>query len=531
MGCGDSDDDSVDKCDLEAADSCSGDLVCTEQADGSGKCQLQPGAGCDPEAEDPNCQIGSECKDRPADATDLPEHVCLVSKSSKCDPIEPFCDADLTCAELQDGSYECHAPLLVRGTVRDATDSAEIAGAHIIGLDAQRVAVTDVAVSEADGTYVLEFPVTRDADGVPIATSFTLRASAQGYQTFPGGLRTAIPISSEDAEETEEGYVVETSITELSLIELPDDGVERYQLSGHLSDVAGSTTAETLAQLSGVLIVAEGAETWTSITDKRGAFTIFNLPDGEFELDGYAAGVDVVGMPFEIDGLDETDLELEAKLGTLAKVSGNVQIVNPGDGSATSVILVVESTFNESSGRGDSPRGLRAPRTGTPSIAGSFSIVDVPPGRYVVLAAFENDALVRDPDTNIAGTELVRITVEASDIAVPDSFKVTGALMIVGPGATEPEAVSSAPMLEWQDDSSEDWYEVRVYDAFGEEVWSDLQVPGASGSDVSIAYGGPLDVGMYYQFRVLSWREAGGGKPAAPISATEDLLGVFYVTP
>ena len=68
-----------------------------------------------------------------------------------------------------------------------------------------------------------------------------------------------------------------------------------------------------------------------------------------------------------------------------------------------------------------------------------------------------------------------------------------------------------------------------VYDAFGEAVWRADMVPSSSGADeVSLRYAGPLDIGMYYQFRVRSWR-APGGKNAAPISATEDLRGVFYV--
>jgi hypothetical protein len=151
--------------------------------------------------------------------------------------------------------------------------------------------------------------------------------------------------------------------------------------------------------------------------------------------------------------------------------------------------------------RGEVPRGLRAPRTGVPNVAGDFSIDGVPDGSYVVLAAYENDDLVRDPDTNISGTDFVRIDVSIDDgrtLSMSDSFKVTEALAVFAPGATEPEAVNTAPTLRWADDSSEDWYDVRVFDAFGDEVWSSLELPGVSGQDeVSVEYGGPLDPGMY----------------------------------
>jgi hypothetical protein len=147
---------------------------------------------------------------------------------------------------------------------------------------------------------------------------------------------------------------------------------------------------------------------------------------------------------------------------------------------------------------------------------------------------------VRDPDPNIAGTQIVNVTMTApgEDIALETSFKVTEALAVIGPGNLQPEAVSAPVTLRWADDSSEDFYTVVVYNAYGELVWcaSDAMmaiacepnIMGVSGSDeVSIEYGGPLEAGMYYQFRATSWRIP-GGEPG-PISQTEDLRGVFFV--
>ena len=86
---------------------------------------------------------------------------------------------------------------------------------------------------------------------------------------------------------------------------------------------------------------------------------------------------------------------------------------------------------------------------------------------------------------------------------IAESFKVTEALETIGPGTNAPESVTSKPELVWADDSSEDWYDVRVFDAFGNEVWNALELPGVSGSPaVSVQYDGPLEPGMYYQFRV-----------------------------
>ena len=50
----------------------------------------------------------------------------------------------------------------------DATTEAGIEGAHVLALDDQASALTDIALSGADGSYELDVPVVRDADGVPI---------------------------------------------------------------------------------------------------------------------------------------------------------------------------------------------------------------------------------------------------------------------------------------------------------------------------------------------------------------------------
>jgi len=112
------------------------------------------------------------------------------------------------------------------------------------------------------------------------------------------------------------------------------------------------------------------------------------------------------------------------------------------------------------------------------------------------------------------------------DIDIASSFKVTEALVIVSPGATEPELITENPTFIWKDDSSETKYSIVVYNAFGDEVWRDDNLPKVTGSEnVTVIYGGsPLQPGMYYQFRATSWRDDG------PISQTEDLLGVFYTS-
>lgn len=517
-----------DACNPDAADSCQEELVCAPDEAGDDICQVPLGGECDSAADPSECVFGSECVDVTEvdpEGNEVMLARCFISEGGVCDPTMPeFCAPGLSCAELVDGTYQCHVPLLMRGRVLDAADLSGIPDAHVIGLDDESVAVTDIAVSELDGTYELEVPIVREADGTPITENFTLRGSADGYQNFPGGIRTALPINSSEATRLDEGWVIEGTITDVVLIELADPSAPRVTVSGHvISD----------GPVGGVLVVADMAGVGHSaVSSATGAYTIFNVPPGDYEVRGYAADLQLTPVGISAT-TDLTDVDLIDSGAAGNTLSGSINIVNAFGGAVTSVVLVVESTFSDTFGRGEVPPGLRAPRTGPVSISGDWTITGVPDGRYVVLAAFENDLLVRDPDQNIAGTGTVTVDLPAdgTDVTLMEAFKVTEALAVVGPGADLPEAVSAAPMLVWADDSSEEYYTVQVYNAYGELAWEDLMVPAVSGSpNVTVMYGGTLEAGMYYQFRATSWRAPGGGMPSA-ISATEDLLGVFHYQP
>lgn len=446
------------------------------------------------------------------------------------------CDDGLSCEPLgtTGDQYVCGAPLQIRGRVIDALDESPIAGALVSALDESGAPVTDVAESDADGHYVLHVSARRDENGeIADALKWTLNCGADEYVYFPSGIRPAIPVDAQDA--VEEGasdtdgdngvqHVIENATTTIAMIPLPDD-----QAGG--ATITGSAGGETGA---GALVVAEGVGSPGSraIADQAGQYTLFNVPVGEATVRAYRVGVEF--EPASVMTADGETHQVDLTVATdnpddLALVSGSVNIVNAPGGSMTSVVLVPVSVYNEVLERGAVPFGLRAPTPPeAPSITSAFEIPGVPAGTYKVLAAFENDELVRDPDESIAGTAIQEITVSAgTDLTLEESFKITEALDVVGPGANAPERVTSAPTLIWADDSSEDRYEVVVYNALGDLVWEDLNVPGVSGSDtVEVPYGGPaLEPGMYYQFRATSFKDTPQGSPA--ISRTEDLRGVF----
>ncbi len=432
-----------------------------------------------------------------------------------CDPVaNSGCDDNQACEGVQGGQPTCVAAVVVVGRVFDLDTNAAVGGARIVALDANGAAMSFVATSAADGSYTLPIPIARTSDGAP-AESFkiTLRADANGFLTFPSGIRPALAFDTSSAVMTDGRYEIKSSLTDVGLLKQPS-GAATGIIKGHVD--ANSTNAS-------VLVVAEvnGVGT-TAIAGRDGDYAIFNVPAGTASVQAYARGYNYVAKSADLGAGATVAVNLDISDAAASTVSGSVSIVNGQNGNGTSVILVVESTFRTAIARGETPPGLRAPEPGAPpTVNGAFSVTGVPAGRYVVLAAFENDNLVRD-ESGIGGTAIVHQQVVAGqNVAIADGFKVTGSVDLVAPGATGPEMVTGTPTFRWLDDSSEDRYAVTVFDSYGTTVWESSTPK----SVVSLQYGGPpLKAGMYYQFRVASIKD-----PSTVISRSEDLKGVFIM--
>ena len=446
---------------------------------------------------------------------------------------EGACAAGLVCEPAGEG-YQCAGPIEIRGMVIDALDESPIEGARVLALDDTGAPLGEVAVSDAAGMYVLPLSVPRDADGNPSTTlTLTLSGSAADYQIYPSGLQPAFPVSTSDIQDAEDDpdddsddnlRYIENASTTIGLLPLDEADKGGFTISGRI----GAADADADVDGAGTLVVAEGVSSSYTIADEAGAFTLFNVQPGAHTVRGYRGGLQLVPEELEVDA-DVEGVVLELAGDGTATVSGSVNIVNAPGGSATSVVLIPAALFNEAFEFGPVPFALRAPEPGVEAnVSSNWSIPGVPAGTYKVIASLENDLLVRDPDTSIAGTEILEITVAAGeDIEIQDSFKVTEALAVIGPGADEPESVTGTPTFEFADDSSEDRYDVVVHDALGNEIWRDDQVPGVSGSaTVTVEYDGPaLTPGMYYRIQATSWKD---GNPApSALSRTEDLRGVF----
>jgi hypothetical protein len=429
-----------------------------------------------------------------------------------CDPAaNTGCDDGLVCETVESGDPACFQPVLVRGDVFDLGDDGAIVAARVVALDVDHAAASDVGVSDVDGRYELRIPSSRDADGAPIGIEVTLRADADGYQSFPGGVRRAIAVDTSSAVADGDGpWVLDGSQTDVGLAALPA-GSGTASITGHVE----------LPDGLGALVVAEGgAVGHDAVVGRDGSFAILNLEADDYTVSAYAPGLVHETAEVTLAGGETADVTLDLLGDAGGAISGTVQFVNASGLSTTSVVVFVESTFDATLMSGAAP-----PAMDLPGVTGSFTFEGVPPGRYVILAAFPDDQLVRDPDSCTSGTDIVHIEVADAPVDAPYSFKITEALSMISPapGAVVADGI---PTFSWVDDSSEDPYQIAVHDSFGAPVWS-AEIPGASGADPSVTYDGasPLPGGLYYQVRVTSLRQGG----TCEISTTEDLAGVFYV--
>jgi hypothetical protein len=433
------------------------------------------------------------------------------------------CPSDQICEQVKSKDKPmCFAPVQLEGRVVNLSSGAGIVGAHVTALDANGAPVAEVAVSGADGAYSLRVPSIRtDEKGAFEGKQLTLRASASDHLTFPSGLRVALPLDTSKAARDSDAdpYVLKTELTEVALISLPADQRGRPKISG---------SVELASTTSGALVAAETSGGGvTAVADKKGSFTIFNVAPGSYQVQAYSAGSNYTAVSATVtSGKDTTGVSLKRSSKPTATVSGSISLVAGANGAGTSVVLALESTFNAALERGEVVPGLRAPGPGVaPNLTGAFTITGVPDGKYAVLAAFENDGNVRDPDPNISGTAIQHIEVINGATTAQPAFKVTGAMEMVGPGAGDgAESITGTPRFEWKPYSSAKTYDLIVFDVFGNTVWSSNAIAATTGSNMQVNYGGTaLEPGVY------QWRATAKGNATNPISRTEDLRGVFRV--
>lgn len=443
-----------------------------------------------------------------------------------CDPLKvDACGTGQVCERVQGGETVCADPVEVQGVVFDlATGSASggILGARVVPLDVNGAPVGTAATTGPGGAYKVRVPAIRDAAGKPVAGAVTLRADAEGYATFPSGIRSAVPIDLSTAAAGNGVWTVDSTLTDVGLVDDPEAGTA--SLHGTVAGVS-AVGALVVAEPTGVV----GGVGRTGVADSSGSYAIFNLPAGSWTVKAYAKGLNhAAADAANLAENEDRALDLATRAVAPAVVTGSIQRTGQNQPTTleTSVILVVQSTYDLLLDRGESPPGLIVPDL----TASSYSLAGVPDGTYVALAAFGNDGYVRDV-SGIGGTDPIVVTVaDGAMTSAPGGFKITGPVDLVGiTPATGTEGAATltnllTPTFDWDDYSSAAEYEVIVFDALGTPVWTPGRFPSAT---TAVVYAGDaLLPGMTYQVRISAF-DTGG----AQISRTEDLKGVFTYRP
>ncbi|HEX9400359.1 MAG TPA: carboxypeptidase regulatory-like domain-containing protein [Anaeromyxobacter sp.] len=437
------------------------------------------------------------------------------------------CAAGQYCEPLTNGGVGCFAPVLLRGTVLDPTAvTTALDGARVVALDANRAPVSTVAVSASGGAYELKVRATRDTSGKPVSASVTLRADRQDYQTFPGGIRPALPIDLSTAAPSGTSWIVSGPLTALQLLPLVGGGTA--YVHGTVAKAPGGAAQ---------LVVAEpvsGGAGLTGVADRDGSYAVFNLALGtSYVVTAYAKGANYVPVTTGVLTNVDNSVSLSLAGAAAATVSGDL-IFNNGATQDSDVTLVIESTYLSTLDRGESAPGLTVHAAGN----SPYAFTGVPDGKYVVLAAFGIDGNVRDLSSSSGMAAAPRVTVSGAPVSA-DSFKIVPAVDLLTIGGTSVGAdpilvvTTVAPEFAWSRgsvDALAKTYRVLVFDAFGDQAWSHDMA--ASAND-SVAYAGStLQAGMPYQLRILAIKETiPVPSTFEQLTQTEDLAGVFTYQP
>lgn len=331
------------------------------------------------------------------------------------------------------------------------------------------------------------------SEEVDPAPTYRPRAEALGY--FPSDLPGSAPSSTRVAPKV-------TTLVELKLyrrLEAPGTG----GIVGRLSE-----------PLAGVLVVAEGTLTYSSITDQDGVFELRGLLPAQYRLEAFGVaaafepvtGVSVAGDIIENVAITRTGV-----------ASGRVEVSLAGALTGTTAVYLFEMKSKEA------VPGI----SGFASTSAGLVQTGVPPGTYRVGAALEPDELVVNPDL-VHKDELPLVTVGATN---PDPIRLELKASMHG---LSTRTSTSGLVLSWEGRDDADFYVVEVTDLFGANVFGGFDArrnwrarvlhPTA---EIPIAPAMPLKSGVAYRARVFAAKDVTTGALFELFAASEEVDGVF----
>lgn len=396
------------------------------------------------------------------------------------------------------------------GTVADALTSAALAGVNVIVFSADDNAPTGTTlITDASGNYEAEL------------------APGNYYSKFYKQSYNSVPPAGMEA--------VAFTIVSGSAIDQPAEMFPSSVLNGGF--ISGKVTSGSSA-VGGVLVVATANEqAFSSVTDKDGAYVIFNVPAGTYSVKGFVAGMNsdvasaVVNSNTESSGID-----VALTTGASGSLTGSIK--NLATGNLDVDISLVHPLTKET-----------IPGLTTKSSNLNYTITNIPDGIYFARATFRNDQRVMDPDriAKFGEPQVEFIGGNSAELA----FDITGSVTVNSPSneatTNQPiEVTSTTPTFQWAAYSSTSDYVIEVIDATtGTVVWGGFDKSGENpvknivipSSQTSIQFNSDgnaaiaeLVPGRIYRWRVFASKNDQNSTTGwTLISASEDQLGLIKV--
>lgn len=406
------------------------------------------------------------------------------------------------------------------GTITDVQTGTGLAQASIFVFNASDNSPVGVAIqSNGQGQYSTSL-----APG-----SYYIKVYKQGYNQYPSTWISPISFTIAVAQVTTQSVILTSSPV-----------ANAGMISGNISSSSGPA--------SGILVVAEdNANTmaFSTISDKNGNYTIFNVPSDSYKVKGYTAGFTSTYPSATVSANTTTtgiDVLLTSSSGATISCSITNLAVSNGDVDIELVHPITMETIPGLSGV---------------SVNQLYSFAKVPDGTFLARASYQNDQRVMDPDRVVKfGQPQVVVSGGVATISANGTtsnnltFYVTGSVSLVSPtndlSTTTPfDVTGTTPTFQWASYASTNDYVIEVTEvATGNIIWGgfnksvspttkNITIPS---SQTSIQYNSDgkasssLISGKAYRWKIYASKNDNTSSTGWKlISASEDQLGLVKI--
>jgi len=415
-----------------------------------------------------------------------------------------------------DTSYQIsiNFPGMLDITVRDSANGTPISEATIVVVNADTKSNVAWLLSDANG----------HAQATLNRGSYYVRINAQGYLPSPPRGQEAVTFQILDNLTTSKTYQ----------LSLDPNAINSGQLRGVVSSTSGYG-------LNGVLLIAKDSAqgiTLSTISANDGSYRLYNVPPGDYAVEGLIAGYRQVTDPGSVNVPTSTiisGVNRVLEMAANADLSGKISFLAVVNGIVDITLLQPETL--------DPIPGLN---TYNNYGSNTYLLKSVPPGDYLAWASYRNDGYVMDPDSiRKFGLPTVSFTSGGSNQQL--DFNVTGAISLTAPtnppNLIIPQTVSSsAPLLQWHPYPSAKEYIIEVRDSEGQVIWGGYDSAGnilhspipQGSSSVNFNFDGsasaPLVVGETYRWRIYADNDTAPNIQGL-ISSSEQQMGLFRYQP